>query len=260
MKRKVISASLTLILVLCLIMAVPAFASGSDADTAEEILVYDEADLLTDGEEYTLNANLLAVSHEHRAQLIVVTLSSMDGGDIDEFDDYLYDEMGFGYTEYHDGVMLLVCMDPREYRILSNGFAGNAITSGEIDAIGSAIVSDLSDGNYADAFDDFADRCDYYLGGYLNGYPFNFGRNLLIALAVGILAGLIVALSLKAQLKSVRRKDQANDYVKSGSMEVTVRRDLFLYRTVSRTKKESSSSGSSGSGSRSSRSSGGGSF
>ena len=259
MKRKVISAALILILVLCLIMAVPAFAS-SDTSSAEEYLLYDEADLLSDAEEAALSQKLLTVSHEHGAQIIVVTLSALESGDVDGFVEYLYDEMEFGYTEYHDGVLLFVCMDPREYRILSNGFAGNAITSGEIDAIGNAIVSDLSAGDYAGAFDEFADRCDYYLDGYLNGYPFNFGKNLLIALAIGILAGLLVAFSLKAQLKSVRKQDQANDYVKSGSMNVTVRRDLFLYRTVSRTKKESSSSGSSGSGSRSSRSVGGGSF
>jgi len=150
-----------------------------------------------------------------------------------------------------------VCMDPREYRILSNGFAGEAIDSGDIDDIGDAIVSDLSDGNYAAAFDEFADQCDYYLGGFINGFPFNFGKNLLICLVIGIIAGVVVAFILKGQLKTVRKQNQANVYVKPGSLQISVRRDLFLYRNVERRKKESSqSSGSSGS----SRSTGGGSF
>ena len=78
----------------------------------------------------------------------------------------------------------------------------------------------------------------------------------MIALGIGIVAGVVVAMVLKGQLKSVRKQNQANVYVKPGSMKLTASNDFFLYRTVDRRKKESSSSGSSGS----SRSVGGGSF
>jgi len=227
-----------------------------DILNVEEYLVYDEAELLNDSEELALEEKLADLSSKHDAQIVVCTIASMDGGDIDAFDDYLYDEMGFGYGENRDGVLLLVCMDPREYRILSNGFAGEAIDSGDIDDIGDAIVSDLSDGNYAAAFNAFADQCDYYLDGYINGFPFNAGKNLAICLVIGIIAGVVVAFILKGQLKTVRKQNQANVYVKPGSMQVTVHNDLFLYRDVTRTKKQSSNSSGSGS----SRSSGGGSF
>lgn len=224
---------------------------------AEEYVLFDDADLLSDAEETALTTKLLNISHTYNAQIVVCTIASMDGGDIDRFDDYLYDTMGFGYGKNYDGVMLLVCMDPREYRILSNGFASEAIDNGDINAIGDEIVSDLSDGNYADAFDGFADQCAYYLDGHLNGFPFKFGKNLLIALVIGIAAGWIVTSILKGQLKSVRKQDQANVYVKQDSMNITAHSDIFLYRDVSRTKKSSSSSSSGGG---SSRSSGGGSF
>ena len=65
----------------------------------------------------------------YNAQIIVATIESMGNSDIDSFVEYAYDSMGFGYGEDHDGVLLLVCMDPREYRILSNGFAASAIES-----------------------------------------------------------------------------------------------------------------------------------
>lgn len=224
-----------------------------------ETLLYDEADLLSDNEEYEASMKLMDASEKYNAQITIVTIDSMDGGDIDEFVEYLYDSMGLGYGENHDGVLLLVCMDPREYRILSNGFAGDAIEGDEMDNIEEAIVSDLSSGNYADAFDEFIDECSYYLNGHLNGFPFDFGKNILIALAIGILAGVIVAFILKGQLKSVRKQNQANVYVKQGSMQITNSNDFFLYRTVDRREKESSSSNSSGS-SGSSRNVGGGSF
>ena len=164
--------------------------------------------------------------------------------------------LNMGYGENRNGVLLLVCMDDREYRILSNGYAGEAIGMDQIDAISDAIVSDLSDGDYADAFITFADNCAYYLDGYLNGFPFNTGKNLVIALIIGVVAGVIVAFVLKKQLKSVRQQKQANVYIKSGSMQIATSRDLFLYREVSRTKKQSSSSSGSGS----SRNVGGGKF
>jgi uncharacterized protein len=181
-----------------------------------------------------------------------MTVPTSDGS-IDTFVEDVYD-MGCG--ENRDGVLLLVCMESREYRILSNGYAGEAIGIDQIDAISEAIVFNLSDGDYADAFITFADNCAYYLDGYLNGFPFNAGKNLVVALIIGVVAGVIVAFVLKKQLKSVRQQKQANVYIKSGSMQITACRDLFLYREVSHTKKQSSSSSGSGS----SRNVGGGKF
>ena len=88
-----------------------------------------------------------------------------------------------------------------------------------------------------------------------------YDRGILICgtgIGIGIAAGLLVVFILKGQLTSVRKQNQAAAYIKQGSMNVTVRRDTFMYRNVTRTKKETSSS-SSGSGG-GSRNVGGGSF
>lgn len=258
MTRKIIS--LLLIVLLC--CSLPVAVSAEDVPVtgtllSAETLVFDEADLLSDAEEAELAEMLLNVSHTYNAQIIIATIGSPDGGDIDAFINLVYDEMEFGYGENHDGVLLLVCMDLREYRILSNGFAADAITLDDIDYIGDAIVPDLSDGNYAAAFSTFIRECEYYINGYLNGFPFEAGTNLVIALVIGIVAGVIVAFVLKGQLRSVRKQNQANVYVKPGSMQITNQKDLFLYRDLRRVRKETSSK-SSGSGS--SRNIGGGSF
>ena len=227
------------------------------APKPEERLLYDEADLLTDSEEAALMGKLAAVSTGYEAQIVVVTIASMDGGNIDTYVDYVYDSMGFGYGENYDGVLLLVCLDPREYRILSNGFAGVAIDPDDISKISDEIVGDLSDGDYAGAFNQFVDECAYYLDGHINGFPFNAGKSLAISLIVGVVIGLIVAFVLKGQLKSVHSQSRAQEYVKTGSMHVNLSNDMFLYRTVTRTKEQSSSSSGSGG---TARSKGGGSF
>jgi uncharacterized protein len=168
--------------------------------------------------------------------------------------------MGFGYGADHDGVLLLVCMDPREYRILSNGYAGVAIGPDQIDTLCDFMETYLPNGHYVAAFNSFADQCDEMLEYYQAGSPFKAGKSLAISLIIGILAGLIVAFVLKGQLKSVYKQNQAHVYVKQGSMQVNIRQDIFLYRNVTRRKRqEREESESSGSGD-TARSTGGGSF
>ena len=250
MKKKLFS--LFLAVLLCGSLAICAFAADNTG------FVYDDAGLLTESEAAALSQKLAEVSGQYEAQIIVHTVTSVPYGDVDQYLEYWYDSNQFGYGADRDGVLLLLCMETRDYRILSNGYAGYAIDPATIDAIGEAIVSDLSDGEYYHAFEAFADECAYYLDGYINGFPFDFGKNAIICLIIGVVISMIVSSVLKGQLKSVRKQDAAGNYVRSGSMHVSVHNDFFLYRTVSRSKKESSSSRSSGGGS--SRSTGGGKF
>ena len=228
---------------------------------AEERFLYDDADLLTEEQEATLVQKLEDVSHAHNTQLVIATLSALNNGNIDDFVEYLYDSMDFGYGETKDGVLLLVCMDPREYRILSNGHAGVAIGTDQVDTLCDFMDLYLPKGSYTAAFNSFADQCGEMLQYYESGSPFQVGKNLAISLVIGLAVGLIVALILKGQLKSVHKQYTAHVYVKQGSMHVDLKQDIFLYRNVTRTKKQkreesSSSSGSDGT----ARTKGGGSF
>ena len=250
MKKKIISLILALTLCCCLALS---------ASASYDVSVWDEADLLTDAEEAQLSEKLAEISDLYDAEIVIMTLESSGGQDIDELVNSVYNTMDFGYGENRDGILLLICMDIREYRILSNGFAGTAITGSDINYIGDAMVPDLSDGNYAAAFDIFADECVYYLDGYINGFDFDPFSTLLTSLIAGLIIGWIVTAVLKGQLKSVRRQDEAQVYIKPGSMRLTVEKDLFLYRNVTRTKKANNNN-SSGSRSGSSRSVGGGRF
>ena len=247
MKRKIITAFLAL--VLCLALPLGASAAG-------EQLVFDEADLLTASEEFALEQRLAEISQAYQAQILVCTIPYLEGGDVDSYVDIVYDSNHFGYGENRDGVLLLVCMNPRQYRILSNGYAGVAINSSDIEDIGDAIVSDLSDGYYGDAFHIFANKCGYYLNGYINGYPYEAGTWIMVSLVIGVVVALIALLVMWLKLKSVHRQNRAVNYVKSGSMNLTLQEDIYLYRTVNRTKRETNNSSGSGT----ARSKGGGSF
>lgn len=72
---------------------------------------------------------------------------------------------------------------------------------------------------------------------------FDVGKSLLISLAAGLVIALIVTGVMRGQLKSVRRQHAANQYTKPGSMNVTSATDLYLYRNVTRIRREQSDSG-----------------
>ena len=254
MMKKILSLLTALLLLASLAVGV----SAATYEGNDELLLLDDAQLLTEAEADALYTKLETLSQKYGAQICIATMDTLEIGDIDEFIEFLYDYGGYGYGENKDGVLLLICMDIREFRILSNGFAADAITLDNIETITDDITQDLSNGDYADAFDTFVDKCAYYLDGHINGFPFNAGKNLLIALGVGLVVALIVTGIFKGQLKSVRKQDRASVYVRPGSLNITNSGDFYMYRTVTRTAKPKSNSSSSSGGS--SRNVGGGSF
>lgn len=215
----------------------------------------DDADLLSDAEEAALTERLDTISETYQIDVVVVTVPSTDGAEMRAYARNYYDNNGYK----PDGTLLLISMEERDWWISGYGKAEAMFPTDTCESIGSLMIDDLSMGDYAAAFYTFADECEYIIDGELNGYPFPFFTILVIALVVGFVAALIAVSVMKGQLKSVRAKDTAADYVKSGSMQVTLANELFLYRTVHRVKKASESNKSGGSSGRS-RSGGGGKF
>ena len=250
--KKLLSFALTLLMLMSLAVAVCAATPGS------EQFIYDDAQLLSENQAAKLQDRLQELSDKYDTQIVVATLQSVNGGDADILAEAFYDGKDLGYGDSRDGILLIIMMDIREFRIVSNGEAADALTLDRIDKITDDITPALSDGEYYDAFREFADKCEYYLDGHINGFPFEAGKSLVIALIIGIVAGLIVANTLKAQLKTVHMQTRAHDYVKAGSMQLTYQNDIYLYRTVQQTRKQTSNSNSGSSGG--SRNVGGGKF
>lgn len=247
MKKRILTGLFALLL--CITAAIPAFAAG------DLPRLVDNADLLTDREERTLLAKLDEISRRQEADIVVVTVDSLDGKSPMAYADDFYD--GNGYRE--DGVLLLVSMEDRDWRISTSGYGITAITDAGIDYIADQFLPDLSDGDYADAFTTFAELCDDFFTQAKTGEPydrghmpkesFNVARNLLIAVIVGFVIALIVTGVMKGKLKTVRFQPDADRYVKTNSMQVTERRDLFLYTHVDRHPRPKETSGGSSGGS-----------
>lgn len=60
---------------------------------------------------------------------------------------------------------------------------------------------------------------------------------ILIALGIGLVISLITMLVHKSKLKSVRMERSAGNYIKQGSVDINVRREMYLYKKVDRRQK-----------------------
>ena len=253
--KKLITMLLALLITLS--FAVPAFAEAMPR-------LVDQADLLTDAQEASLLSKLDSISNRQGMDVVVVTADTLDGKSPMAYADDFYDYNGYA----EDGILLLVSMEDSDWWISTAGYGITAFTDAGIEYLGNRFVPSLSDGDYAGAFETYANHCDEFITQAKTGdpydthnlpkEPFDFLLNLAVSFVIGLVIAAIATAVMKGKLKSVRAQAGASGYVKTGSMNVTHRQDLFLYRDVNRTAKPKDSSGSSTHTSSSGRSHGGG--
>ena len=146
-------------------------------------------------------------------------------------------------------------MEDSDWHVSTTGYGITAVTDAGLKYMSNEFVPLLSDGDYAEAFDTFADLCDSFITQAKTGdpydshnlpkEPFNFVVNLLVCLAIGFVVALIYTSKLKSELITVRKQVKADSYVTPGSLQLTGSRDLFLYTQVIKTERAQSGGGSS---------------
>lgn len=223
-----------LIFVLILVFCVASLVTGFAYCGRELPLLVDDADLLSDSEEKTINSKLERISEEHECEVAIVTVNSLNGKTPTEYADDFFDYNGYGYGANDDGILLLVSMEDRDVAISTHGFAIKVFTDARQDDMYDEFLPYLSSGNYKKAFSTFADLCDELLTQASAGTPFFSGKRLIVSLGIGVVFALIITGIMKSKLKSVRFQPAASSYVIRDSLRINVGRDLFLYSRIDR--------------------------
>lgn len=214
-------------------------------------LVVDASDLLTDVEEEHLCNRLETISATYKTEVAILIVPDLEGLTPQEFADDFYDYCGYGYGENDDGLLVLYKdgeEGERELYITTHGTAIDVFDDEVIDTLLYGMKDYLVYDEFMEAFNYYTDECEYYLEDY-----YTVGVDLIwipICLIGGFILAMIITLIQKAGLKSVRRRYNATEYVRRGSMKITNANDIFLYRNITRTEipKESSSTHKSSSG------------
>ncbi len=251
MKRKRLSKLAIFFLSLFLLFPVKTVLAAEtnaneDGDLTGDLLyprLLDDAGLLTDSEAAELLDQLDEVSKRQNFDVVIITVEGLENDTPQQFADDIYDYCGYGYGENHDGILLLLSMEDRDWAISTTGYGITAFTSSGQEYLVDQFKPYLSDGNYAKAFQIFVEECDDFLTQAANGEPYGKGNmpyiplswfHIVIALGVGLLIGGITVGVMAGSMKSVRKQAAARDYLREGSLNLTDSRDVFLYRTLDR--------------------------
>ena len=248
--KRMAGTFLALLLAVFALFTISAFPASAASDLSRLV---DMADLLSDSEEADLSGILNEISERQQVDIVVVTVDSMEGETAMVYADDFYDYSGYGFGDTRDGILLLISMEERDWYISTTGYGITAITDAGREYISEKFVSDLSEGDYATAFTSFANLCDDFITQAKTGEPYDVGNlpgdtlyflvgTFIISFVAALIIALIATGIMRGKLKSVHYQPAADNYVKQGSMQLTKKNDLFLYRHVDRRKKTENNS------------------
>ena len=114
MKRR---SWLTLLAVACLLAALLLPVSADVVSPDDRFYVYDGAQVLSaQTEDYILKANQ-ELESKTGAQIVVVTIPSLEGQALEEYATELFRKWGIGDAEKDNGILLLCAVEDRQFRV-----------------------------------------------------------------------------------------------------------------------------------------------
>ena len=219
--------------------------------TFENPSITDRAGYLMQSELDELTKDLDAVREKYDFEVALYTESTMTSATAEASADDIYDYNGYGAGENDDGIMLYICSDTREYHFTTHGKGLEYFNTNGLIYLESQVLPYLSEDDYYGAFNAYIETADELLEMAESGTPYNekqYSTKYLIGvIIVCLIAPLLIALWMMnrklKKMKTAVENDYAANYMKPGSMNITVSRDLFLYSRITKTEKPKSNSG-----------------
>lgn len=210
---------------------------------AEGDLLLDYANLLTESEEITLEAEMNRIS-------------SVTGYSVGAI---LYTEKG-EYYEWlsingSDFIVLAVNMSSRQVDFNVAGSAFSAMNDGKKDAVLDAVTPYLTKGNYKEAIQVYLGMTDSYVTGHVSEEEAKrqktaaFEAKLpfyLMTVVISFLGALGITVTFVKSMNNVQNQDTARAY--QGQHYITMEREIFLYRTVTSVSRQQNRGGNGGGG------------
>lgn len=256
MKRKLVL--LVFSLLLCTSFVFSVYAS-------DKVLVTDNAGLLNSSELAALENTAQALTDTYKMDVAILTVDSLNGITSQEYADQYYDRNGFA----DDGLLFLLAMEEREWYICTSGNAIYAFTDYGLERLGDAVVPYLSSENYAQGFDYYLNSLYGYFDAYMQGTPIDgraepydpsnrdsvvyydqqrsFSSILISSMVIGVIVAGISILIMRYSMNTKRRKHNAGDYLKQGSFQLRLHRDIYLYSNISKVRRQQNTGSSGGS-------------
>ena len=245
-----------LLIILLLVSFMPLTVYGEAVTAYERQLprLVDEAGLLTVEQAERLTEKLDEVSERQKLDVIIITVDSLEGYTATQFADDTFDYNGFGMGDNYDGILLLISMEERDWAISTHGYGITVFTDAGQEYMVDSFLGHISNGDYYEGFDTFADLADSFITQAKTDAPYDINNLpkkpmspiwILISILGGALIALIATGVMRSSLKSVSKQRVASNYLVSTAMSPFANQDLYLYSVVTKKLKPKENEGGS---------------
>ncbi|AYA38170.1 TPM domain-containing protein [Hymenobacter oligotrophus] len=159
-------------LLLCLLLATAALGQNIPTRPTPPRLVNDLAGLLSPAEEQALEQKLLNYNDTTSSQFAIVTVPSLEGAEIADYGQKLFESWGIGQAQKNNGLLILVAQQERKVTIRT----GYGLEGAVPDALAKRIISNVivpafKAERYYDGLDGAVDRLIALAGGEYQAEP-----------------------------------------------------------------------------------------
>ena len=242
---------LSLLVCILLCSATPSvFAeSGGAGSQSLEYYVSDAAGILTQDQWQRLESAAESVSQQYGCGVYIITVDDYTryiSGSVQRCAEAFYSNYGLGFGENRNGSLLFLSMADRDYWLLAYGAeAHSAFTDYASNWLSDQFLDDFRSNDWSGGFADYIQGCEHLLALSAAGTPMDVpqqtehegdtGMGPIVTIFAPLLTALGVTQGMKRTMKPVRRKTSAEDYIVPGGIDLRLKRDVFVNRTVSRT-------------------------
>lgn len=233
----------TVSLFLCMLFSLTLLFTTADTawanETRYDILLDDQADLLTDAEETKLKKDMEAITEYGNVAFVSISVNP-------EYSTKRYAEKYFEeHFGYSSGVIFLIDMDDRYIWIYSNGEIYKTITTSYANTITDNVYDYASDEEYYTCASEAFSQINTLLEGRRIAQPMKYISNALLALVLAFFINYFLVMMLSRSRKATRSQLLNGIFSKA---EVKNPQSTFVNQTKRYSPQSSSSSGSRSSG------------
>ena len=238
------------VFIIILFISIPVFARDR---------VVDNAGLLSAQEKQYLTEIADNIASEYNFDVVIVTERNIGDASPENFADDFFDYNGYGLGGDRDGILFLQVIESRDFSFSTSGRGIRLINNAAFDKLEADTVKHLRANNPFEAYNAFLQNCENFLILEANGRRYNVIHRwniaiLAVAWFLAFVIGFLVVSAWKKEMNTALNKTQADAYVVPNSLNINVKRDNFLYSTVTKIRRQTQTSSSGGGGLRTSSS------
>ena len=245
--KRLFSDALIMVLAIMLVTV-----TAASAESGQELPYYvsDTVGLTTSEQWQKLETAAERISDRYGCGVYAVSLQDYrDYGsysNIRNFSEEFYNHYRLGLGQNRNGILLVLSMAERDYCLIAYGSdAHYAFTDYGKEVLENSFLDDFKRNDWNGGLADYISGCEELLSKAAEGKPvdvqYESRSNIPTEVSTGIIIGVPLLVSfgacegMKRRMKPVKPQNRADEYIVPGGIHLSLKRDVFVNRTVSRT-------------------------